>query len=354
MIKTNISIEIDSMRCGKTYELKKASEFDIPLDLETDSDAFDIVCENTNGAYTGLFCRFDSCRIKIGGEVILEGNLDSVTYYISTSRHYIKFTGRDLCWRLVDNDAIPDTIEGLYPKKYIEDKCNEYNIKHKISETEVFDKLVIGCEESEISVINNILLDTKQRIWYLIDTIYTGEWGTDVDPSYKFSMGGNGIPIMHIDYCESAVDMISEMFVYGNDGDGEQKVMSEYKNKFMIDKGIKKRSVKRYYSDSASIRYTSVAERTVRDKFRDDTELAIVVPIKDLYLPNTTAHVVIDVLGIDAIFFIKSVQYTKNINDGSIATIKMIPADSSFEKLWNSSTAISLTNFTSISEKLAK
>ena len=165
MISTDVSIEIDSRRCSRSYEVLRFTEFDISLDLETDADTFDVVAENTNGIYTGLFCRFDNCRLKINGEYIMHGNIDSVTYYISGTKDYIKLTGRDLCWQLVDNDALPDTIEGVQPKKYIEQKCRAYGINCKISHADVYEKLVIGCQESEISIMNKILLDSKQRIW---------------------------------------------------------------------------------------------------------------------------------------------------------------------------------------------
>lgn len=355
MVSSNVTIEIDSRRCGRSYEVLRFSEFDVSLDLETDADTFDIVAENPNGVYTGLFCRFDNCRLKVNGEKILTGNIDSVTYYISGSKDYIKITGRDLCWLLVDNDALPDTIEGLQPKKYIEQKCASYGIKCNVSEADVYDKLVVGCEESEISIMNNILLDSKQRIWYSVDTLYTGFWATNANPSHTFVMstGHSGIPIISVQFKEDGTDMIAKMLVYGSDSNGNQKIMGQYHNQYMIDKGIKKRSVKRHYSDSAASKYTSVAERAVREKFRDDTELVITVPIKAVYMPNTTAQVIIDKLGINALFFIKAVQYVKGLGDGSRATITLIPADSTFEQLWNSSTAISLTNFTKLSSKLA-
>ena len=355
MVSSNITIEIDSRRCGRTYEVLRFSEFDVTLDLETDADTFDLVAENPDGLYTGLFCRFDNCRLKVNGANILYGNLDSVTYYISGNKDYIKLTGRDLCWLLVDNDALPDTIKSLQPKRYIEHKCKTYGIKCNIDDTDVYDKLVIGCGESEISIMNNILLDGKQRIWFSVDTLFTGQWSTGVSPSHLFSMGtsAQGIPIIDVQYKEDGTDMIAKLLVYGSDEDGDQKIMGEYNNQYMISKGIKKRSVRRHYSDSAASKYTSVAEREVRDKFRDDTELTISVPIKGVYMPNTTAQIIIDKLGINSLFFIKSVQYMKGLGDGSKAIIRLIPADSTFENLWNSSTAISLTNFTPKSSKLA-
>lgn len=352
---SNVRIRIHSMRCKKTFEIERFTEFDVPLDLETDSDAFDLVTENPNGLYTGLFCRFDKCYLYINKVKIMEGNVDSVTYYISASKDYIKISGRDLCWKLVDNDSLPDTLKNVQPKKYIEQRCKSYGIKCKVSSADVYKKLVIGCEESEISIFNNILLDSRQRIWFLVDTLYTGSWNTGASPKHTFCMSSKytGIPIISVEYKEDGTDMISKMLVYGSTSDGDKKVMGQYENKFMVKNGIQKRSVKRHYSDSASIKYTTVAERSVRENFRDDTEMKIVVPIKDVYMPNTTCKVIISKLGINAVFFIKAVQYTKGLSDGGTATLTLIPADSAFESLWNSSTALSMTKYTSKSKVLA-
>ena len=356
MVSSNITIEIDSKRCNKTFEVLRFTEFDVMLDLETDSDQFDLVAENPNGIYTGLFCRFDDCRLKVNGKTIMCGMLDCVDYFLSPDKDYIKISGRDLVQKLVDNDALPDTLQNINPKTYTEKKCKEYGIKCNAKNADIYKKLVIGCQESEISIINNILLDSKQRVWYLVDTLYTGNWGTNKKPSHLFSMSKStkGIPIMQVEYKEDGTDMISKLLVYGSDDNGKQKVMGSYSNPFLSKKKIQKREVRRHYSDKAASKYTSVAEREVRENFRDDTELKIVVPIrKSVYLPNTVATVDIDRIGLNDNFFIKSVHYTKGIDDGGTATITMIPADDAFEKLWKSSTAITLTKYTALSKKLA-
>ena len=128
-VSSTIQIEIDSNRTGKTYRVFRFSEFNIDLDLETDADTFDFVLKNPLGVYTGLFSKFDECRIKINNTDVLIGNLDKVEYICRSDDDYIQLTGRDLCWKLVDNDALPDTKENVQPQSYITSKCNEYGIK---------------------------------------------------------------------------------------------------------------------------------------------------------------------------------------------------------------------------------
>ena len=62
-ISSSVQIEIDSNRTGKTYRVFRFSEFNVDIDLETDADIFDFVLKNPNGIYTGLFSKFDNCRL---------------------------------------------------------------------------------------------------------------------------------------------------------------------------------------------------------------------------------------------------------------------------------------------------
>lgn len=356
MIQTDVTIEIDSRRCGRTYELLRFTEYDVDIDLETDADAFDIVAKNKNGIYTGLFCRFDNCRLKVNSKTIMEGNIDKISYYIKKNDDYIKITGRDMCWKLVDNDADPDTLENVIPKSYITNKCNKYGIKSSISDAEVYDKLTIGCGESEISVINNILLDSKTRVWFSVDTLYTGEWNTNSNPVHVFTHGNtgvNGIPIIDIELIEDGTDMISELALYGSDSDGNQSIANSASNSYMTSKGIQKRKTRRKYSDSAVSKYISVADRDIRDNFRDNVVMNITAGIRDAYLPNTTVQVIIEKLAINALFFVRGVNYNKTLDNGSVAILTLIQSDQMFESMWQNSSNMTVTGFTELSSKLA-
>jgi hypothetical protein len=351
-----MSIDIDSARTARTYNVRRFTEFDVSVDLETDSDAFDMVIKNPGGIYTGLFSKFDKCNVKVNDKEILSGNLDKVEYIWTSEDDFIQLTGRDLCWKLVDNDALPDTLENIVPKTYITNKCREYGLRSLCADnSEVYKKLVIGCSESEISVMNNILLESKHRIWYLVDTVYTGEWSTDVKPSHTFIRGiqnVHGINISRLTLIENGTDMRSEVRIYGSNDDGVQKLIGKSTNKYMVAKGIIKRQTRRSYSDKASSKYTSVALRDVRDNFRNNIILTIVVSMGGTYMPNTTARVIDDITGIDAVFFIKKVQYNKTLSAGSSVTLTMIPADTMFERLWQSSTINSITNLNRLSREV--
>ena len=354
-VSSVVTIEIDSIRAGNTYKVFRFSEFNIELDLETDADMFDLVLKNPNGVYSGLFSKFDPCRLAINGKVIMYGNLDKVEYIDTDSDDYIQISGRDLCWKLIDNDALPDTKENVQPKVYIQNKCSEYGIKCKISDAEIYEKLVIGCGESEISIMNNILLESKQRIWFLVDTLYTGDWSTGKSPSHVFVMHTQtyGIPIMEFRLNEDGTDMASEVRIYGSDGNGGYELSGTAENAYLKKIGIKKRTVRRAYSDKASSRYKSIADKDIRESFMNNMELTIKVRLdkNNVYMPNTTAQVINSRCGVNSLFFIKAVSYTKSPSDGSYATLTCIPADPTFEKTWQSS-GTSVTKMTTLSKKL--
>lgn len=354
-ISSVMQIEIDSNRVGRTYRVFRFSEFNVELDLETDADIFDFVLKNPDGIYTGLFSKFDNCRLKVNGATILVGNLDKVEYICRDDDDYIQLSGRDLCWKLIDNDALPDTIENVQPKSYITKKCNEYGIKCKVSSADKYDKLVIGCGESEISIFNNILLESRQRVWYSIDTLYTGDWSMGKSPKHVFVMytTETGIPIKTFRLCEDGTDMKSEMKVYGSDDNGGYNLIGSSTNKYMEKIGIKKRQTRRAYSENASSKYKSIADKDIRDTFRDNNELVIEVRLdkNNVYMPNTTAQVINGRCGVNNLFFIRKVAYTKSPTDGSSATLTLIPADQTFEKVWQTK-GTSCTSLTSASKNL--
>jgi prophage tail gpP-like protein len=349
-----MSIKIDSTRTGRTYDIKRFTEFDVSIDLETDSDAFDIVVGNPHGMYTGLFSKFDRCELFANGKKILVGNLDNVEYIWTGDNDYIQLSGRDLCWKLVDNDALPDTLQNVVPKTYVSNKCKTYGIKSSCVDSDIYGNLVIGCGESEISIMNNILLESRHRIWYLIDTVYTGEWSTNAKASHTFVRGNSvsGVRMERLSLSENGSDMKSEVIIYGSNDDGVQKMVGKSENKYMISKGIIKRQVRRSYSDKASSKYMAVALKDMRDNFRDNIVLTVTVALNDTYayMPNTTVHVVDSITGIDSIFFVRKVQYKKTIDSGSEVEITMIPADTIFEKMWQSSTNTSVTNLNKLSK----
>lgn len=354
-VSSVMRIEIDSNRVGRTYEVFRFSEFNVDIDLDTDADIFDFVIKNPLGIYTGLFSKFDNCRVKVNGKTVLKGNLDKVEYICNDDDDYILLSGRDLCWQLIDNDALPDTIENVKPKSYITGRCNHYGITCSVVDADVYEKLVIGCGESEISIFNNILVESKQRVWYLVDTLYTGNWSTGKSPDHVFAMytKESGIPIKSFRLCEDGTEMKSEIRVYGSDGNGGYDLVGSSKNTYMNSIGIIKRETTRAYSENASSKYKSIAERDIRDSFRDNTELTIEVRLdKDnIYMPNTTAQVINGRCGVNSLFFIKKVKYTKSPTDGSKATLTMIPADTTFEKTWQTK-GTSVTQLTSASKKL--
>lgn len=121
----------------------------------------------------------------------------------------------------------------------------------------------------------------------------------------------------------------------------------------MTSKGIQKRKTRRKYSDSAVSKYISVADRDIRDNFRDNVVMNITAGIRDAYLPNTTVQVIIEKLAINALFFVRGVNYNKTLDNGSVAILTLIQSDQMFESMWQNSSNMTVTGFTELSSKLA-
>ena len=337
---TNLLLIVESSRLGGKYEVHRFLEYKIDIDLETDADGFDFVLTNPNSGYTGLFSKFDKVEIKLNNKPIMRGRVDNVKYITNETSNSIQLSGRDIAAALVDNDALPGTRLNVKPSAYIKEKCTEYGITNiKAIDVPVVNKLIIGTGESEISIMNNLLMEDRKRMWLIYDTIYIGEWSTNIKPSYYFTRGlpldKSGIPIKTLSLSEDGTNTKSEIRIYGSMNSGSEKVVGIAKNDWMINKGIKKRMTRRSSNNDSSSKYASKALKDIRDGFKENIVVELTIKTgKDIIMPNTTAHVIDSVTKINSVFFIKSVSYSKDIRNGSITTVTMIPGDSAFEVLW--------------------
>lgn len=336
---SDIELYIHNKIRNKTYKIKKFIEYRVDIDLESDADGFQIIFPNKDGEFNRIVNRFDEVDIKLNGKNLLNGVVDKFTESIGSTNHNITVTGRDGAAVLLDNDALPDTISNVKPVSYISNKCKEYGIRYKaLDNVSPTKELIIGTGESEISVMSNLLVQDRQRLWFMYDTLYSGKWSTNVKPSYTFTRGKTGISGIRIEslsYTEDGKDMKSEMRIYGSVNNSSEKVMGVAKNDYLVSKGIKRRSTKRSSNNDSSTKYSASALEDVRDSFRNNITVEIeVYTDSNFFIPNTTARVVDKLTGIDGTYFIKSVSYMKSVDSGSIATIIMIPDDPTFDVIW--------------------
>lgn len=346
LYNTNLLLLVNSSRLGGVYECHRFREYRIDIDLEVDSNGFDFVFNNVSladsksGGYTSLFSRFDEVEIYIEDKPIIKGRVDRVEYQWGNDGSTVHVSGRDMAAVLVDNDAVPQTRQNVKPHDYIAEKCKEYGIpKWQLDESiDITDKLIIGTGESEISIMKNILLESRKRMWFLWDTIHVGDWSTSSQPIHLFTRGRpdlGGIPIKSFKLIEDGTTEVSELIIYGSTNSGDNKVTGTAQNDSLINRGIKRRHTKRSYNNDAASKYASSALRDVRDGFRDNTTVELKIRTgKELILPNRVARVVDSVTQIDATMFIKAVTYSKDATNGSETTVTLVLDDKSFEVLW--------------------
>lgn len=339
---TNILFRVNSSRLGGWYEVHRFTDYSVNLELETDADAFRFTILNPNGVYTGLFSKFDDITIEIDKKPVMKGKIDCVEYSWDEGGCRIMIDGRDLMSALVDSDAIPGTYKNVKPTTYIADKCAEYGIKSDVDPSiDTVEQLIIGCGESEISIINNIVMDSRKRVWFDFDTLHAGDWNDSAQPTYLFTRGIKdrpGIPIKKFRLREDGTDTKSEVRIYGSTNDGAEKVVGTAVNEYMVSRGIKKRMTKRSSNNDSVTKYSSNALRDVRDSFRDGIEIELEVKTGHggLILPNRTAQIIDTVTKVNAVFFITGVTYSKDLNNGSITKITMIPGETAFDVVWKS------------------
>lgn len=344
---TNILFRVHSSRLGGWYEIHRFTDYSINLELETDADAFKFTVLNPNGVHTGLFSKFDDITLEIDKKPVMLGKIDCVEYSWDDDGCRIMINGRDLMGALVDNDAIPGTHKNVKPTTYIKNKCAEYGIKASIDPSiDTVEQLIIGCGESEISIINNIVMDSRKRVWFEYDTLHAGDWNDSAQPTYLFTRGIKdrpGIPIKSFKLREDGTDTKSEVRIYGSTSSGAEKVVGTATNSYMINRGIKKRMTRRSSNNDSVTKYSANALRDVRDSFRDNIEIELEVKtgLGGLILPNRTAQVIDTVTKVNAVFFIVGVTYSKDKNNGSITRVTMIPGETAFDVVWKSQSSTS-------------
>lgn len=344
-------LNIYSMRDDKPYSIVGFREYSIDSDMETDSDQFNIIIENPGGRYTGIFNKYDGVALYVMDMGVMHGRVDDVTYMADESQSIIQIVGRDDMSLLIDNDAIPTTLSNVDPVDHLRKKCMEFGMStpdgvtprvRTYGDIPRVEKVVIGTGESEMTVLNNLVVDSNNRIWQDGEWLCIGKWNTDAIPEYYFTRGvtpdKQGIPIKSIRIRDSAIGLKSECLIYGTMDDGKDKVLGTARNPGggFYD-GKSRRMVMSSHNNDKSTKYSGSAERKVRDAFRQGIQIEIKINpmrmIKPIWI-NKTARIVDVDLKLDATFFIKAVNYTKSITSGSSCTITMVPSDSTCDILW--------------------
>lgn len=349
---TNLLFIVYSSRLGGKFECHRFREYSIDLDLEADTASFDFVFKNVNyadtnpgggnfhGGYISLFSKFDKVEIYLNDVPLIKGRIDTVTYTWDSGDSYIRVTGRCMGANLVDNDCIPTTLQNIKPNAYIKERCSEYGLGCKIDgQLTLVKERVIGVGETEISVINDMVKSDNLRYWVDFDTFYVGKWKDSDAPKYTFTCGpvmSGGIPIESMELKDDGSEVYSESLVYGSTGDGADKVLGTYKNDKMISQGVKRRIVLSNSNNDDADKYKANAEDDVRYGFDNSQGCVITVktPKSGAIKPNTTAIVIDYITRMHAVMFIKSVTYQKDLTNGSITQITMVPSKAANDQMY--------------------
>lgn len=330
---SNLLVIVYSSRLGGRYECHRFREYNIDIDMETDADTFDFVFKNYYGGYNSLFSKNDVVEIYLNDIGILAGRVDRVEYHFDSSDSYIRVSGRDLAAALVDNDATPKDLQNVKPQDYIRSKCAEYGIPNSdVAYISPLSKFSIGVGSSEISVMADMIEESNLKMWLDYRTFHVGKWNDGAQPSYIFTshvpIDKMMIPILSLDITEDGTEQYSESIVYGTTDDGDNKIVGTYKNNYMINAGIKKRTTISASNNSDTDKYIARAEDDIRYGFDNSHEVSVTIVTKKDFLiqVNKVALLIDGQTNTCATFFIKAVNYSKSLSEGSITKVTMIPS----------------------------
>lgn len=354
MKSDNIIIKVRSSVLDNIwYKITRFTDYDITVDMETDTDQFSFTFDNPDSIFTGLVSGYDRVNIIIGDKGIMHGIVDSVNYSYTDISSSISVSGRDKACLLTDNDVNPLSKKNVKPVSYIGDICSRHNIIYKnkkpISPVNKFD---ISAGTSEASAIATLLEESHQQYWYLYDTFYTGEWNTGGESKWRFTRGvtdkNSGIPIKQLSLIEDYADTRSTIRIYGSNDDGDSKFAGSASLDIVEKRGFKKVSVIQKDSDVSKKVAASTAEHDLEDSFRDAFTIKITVHNDGrVFMPDTVCTVVDKYFGINATMYIRAVRYYMTVEDGSLSELTLIPSKATLKKLMNTGNIMySLTNTT--------
>ena len=330
-----VKIKITSRRKKAVYQIKNFIEYEIKMDLDDDCGTFSFSIGNVNGQYSGYFSMFDKVSCYVNGKLVMKGRVDSVEYKYDKTDDIIVIEGRDYCQKLVDNDQTPckkSKKTKTNVKSYIKKICKNRSLKCSIYSGSIpaFKGLSIGCDESCLSVIQNLLADTELKVWWQADKLHINKWNLKGSAKYNISDAG----IEEVGYKENGKDIRTRVIMYQTDKKGKYHKKKTIKNG-SIHKVIGKTSRHKKYADESRVKLKNAGVKKMKEGYINILELNLKVKPTDIvYMPNSCAKVSISKLGINTKFFIRGVTYAKDYDTGTSVELTLIVANTSYNQAY--------------------
>ena len=337
----SVSLSVRSTALGKKwYTINRFIEYIVDIDLETDADDFSFTISNPECIFSGLISTNDRVRIKINKTGIMLGIVDQVIYHGSNNGNTIEVHGRDKALLLIDNDVKSTTKKNLKPVNYINERCNKFGIKYKNKKPIPLIKKYEIDGGSEMAIIIDMLNKSKQKLWYIYDTLYSGSWNLNGEIKWRFTRGvkaaNRGIDIEDITLNEDIKNLISKEIIYGRQDD-DHKISGSYTLKVCNNRGIVKLKTITDSDTKSSSKLSKQAETDILDELRDAYTIRLIVDSKNhVIMPNTVCRIIDRFIGINCTMFIRAVQYQKG-SSGTKCEITCIPDSRTLKKLMNTS-----------------
>ena len=331
----DVKIKITSRRKKNVYVISNFVEYQISMDLKEDCDTFSFSIGNLNGKYSGYFSMFDKVHIYVGGNLVMVGRIDSVDYKYDLEDDIIVIEGRDMAQVLVDNQRAPvksDKKKKTNVKKEIKKMCKENGVKCGITSSKIpaYKGYTVGCNESYLSVMQNLLMDTEFNVWFSVDTLHLNKW--NVKSASKYTITSDMIE--SISYKEDGKDIKTKIVVYTTDDKGKYHKKKTIKNA-SIHKVCKKVSRHKKYSDTSTVKVKNAGLKKMKEGYMECIEVKVKVkPNGTIYMPNTCVHLKCKKLGIDDKFFVRGVEYFKDYDKGTEINLTLTVANTTYNKAY--------------------
>ena len=318
---------------GKVH--KNWQSYEIDSDFLTPADAFSFNIGLPAGTQAPDLDEGALCTVKVGGELVLTGISSTAKHHLNKTAHTFSINGRDKAGILVDCSAPQINYKGLDLLGAIQKIANPLGIDKIELRAEKgikFDKVDIEPGMTAWDAIISLANSAGLHAWFDPDgTLIIGgaDYTTPPVAVLICNRDGKGNNVIDIDLEKSSDHRFSEITFLGQShGKGDEDT-AKHKLKWVYrDESAKFHKPKTIVlSDVENLdSLKKNAMKTISDMRLEALTLVLVVKGHHtdddvLYKNGQRVHVISDVFGIDAIFFVMGRRFRLSRSDGKTTTL---------------------------------
>lgn len=327
--RANVTVEIGGKEHGNWQSYNIESEFLTP------ADAFDLSIGLPNGVMPPDIDEGVDCVVKIEGQTILTGILDTIRHGIDKYNHTYALNGRDRTSLLVDCSAPITNFKGLNLLEAIKKIAEPLGIK-KVElrgKNPDFDKTDIEPGMSAWDAIIRLANSAGLHAWSDPEgTLIIGAADYTAEPLTKLILNrkGDNNNIIRMDRERSSANRYSEVIFLGQTH-GKKSDTAKNKLKY-VHKDESAKFIKKKTVVLGDVENYAALEKAAK-KYLSDMQLAgenLTVTVaghftdpkkKKLFMPGQRIPIESDIFGIDDIYFLMGCRYSCSKFEGTTTSL---------------------------------